>query len=343
MTNKYQVLRPLTPPEYASLKNSIRESGVTAPIITDEDGNIIDGHHRQRIYNELQAEGVSLPALPKIVKIGLTEEQKINLAYELNITGRQLTPAEIVELRSRAGRRKAVEQSLRQSPHMADNWHAQQTGVSDKTIRVIRENLESISEIPKCQTLITSDGREYPRKQLMSEIPKLNDVERKSEPEPIGNCKYCDFELYKPCPICEGDHCEECCGPDDDQDELDDEEIKDMEDFLANRTATGIGVKPPAAEVIPLTRPTKPADEEYARYCKQVDREHHICVSIFEAISAPASLDVGDIDEAVRIFLAGTPDATPEQYIRECDNAIRELTNLKQAFERCKKLKVVKT
>jgi hypothetical protein len=161
--DSYQVLRPLTPAEYSSLKDSIREYGVIDPIITDERGEIINGHHRQRIYYELLSEGITLPTLTKTAKHGLTEEQKIQLAYELNATGRQLSAEEVVEVRGRAGRRKAVEISLKQSPHMADNWHAQQTGVSDKTIRGIREQMETASEIPKLDKFTGADGKTYPR------------------------------------------------------------------------------------------------------------------------------------------------------------------------------------
>ena len=160
---KYQVLRPLTLTEYEYLKASIRESGVTVAVVLDESGNIIDGHHRQRIYEELKIEGIILPPMPKTIKIGMTEEQKTRLAYELNISGRQLSCEEVVEMRSRAGKRKSVEDSLKQSPQMADNWHADQTGVSDKTVRSTREEMESVSEIPTLAKLLRSDGKTYPR------------------------------------------------------------------------------------------------------------------------------------------------------------------------------------
>lgn len=163
MQPKYQVLRPLTPSEYDSLKSSIRESGVTVPVVLDESGNIIDGHHRQRIFDELTAEGVTLPPLPKTIKIGMTEEQKISLAYELNLNRRHYSPEEITELRSRSGKRKSVEESLKQSPQMADRWHAQQTGISDKTIGTVRKEMESGAEIPQVNILTGSDGKSYPR------------------------------------------------------------------------------------------------------------------------------------------------------------------------------------
>ena len=46
MTNRYQVVFPLNSEEYAHLKRDIAENGVLIPVEYDEDGNILDGHHR---------------------------------------------------------------------------------------------------------------------------------------------------------------------------------------------------------------------------------------------------------------------------------------------------------
>ena len=43
---KYQVMPPLSPEEYAALKADIATRGVLFPVEYDEDGNILDGHHR---------------------------------------------------------------------------------------------------------------------------------------------------------------------------------------------------------------------------------------------------------------------------------------------------------
>jgi len=46
---RYQVMRALTKDEYRDLKASISENGVKVPILVDENGEIIDGHHRKKI------------------------------------------------------------------------------------------------------------------------------------------------------------------------------------------------------------------------------------------------------------------------------------------------------
>ena len=50
---KYQIMPDLTPEAFADLKASIAERGVDIPIIVDDEGNIIDGWHRQRACDEL--------------------------------------------------------------------------------------------------------------------------------------------------------------------------------------------------------------------------------------------------------------------------------------------------
>ena len=45
----WQVMPPLTEDEYAALREDIAANGVTVPVIVDQHGVIIDGHHRQKI------------------------------------------------------------------------------------------------------------------------------------------------------------------------------------------------------------------------------------------------------------------------------------------------------
>lgn len=91
---KYQVCRPLTPIEYAALKADIAENGVLVPIEVDEDGEILDGHHRIRAWQELRAEGVNVPKWATLTRQGLTEEQKRNHARKLNVLRRQMNKDE---------------------------------------------------------------------------------------------------------------------------------------------------------------------------------------------------------------------------------------------------------
>ena len=60
-------------------------------------------------------------------------------------------------------RKGKVMRMLKRYPERSDNWIAQDTGVSDKTVSKYRNDLESGSEIPTLEKLIGKDGKEYPR------------------------------------------------------------------------------------------------------------------------------------------------------------------------------------
>lgn len=80
----YQLLPRLTDDEYESLKADIAENGLRVPIDVDEDGVVLDGHHRAWIAAEL---GVDVP---RRVVSGLTEQQKRNHARAVNVLRRHL-------------------------------------------------------------------------------------------------------------------------------------------------------------------------------------------------------------------------------------------------------------
>ena len=88
---KYQLLPDLLPEEYDLLKASIADHGVEVPIIVDQEGNIIDGIHRQRACDEL---GINCP---REVRHFETEAEKFELILRLNCRRRQLNRTTGVE------------------------------------------------------------------------------------------------------------------------------------------------------------------------------------------------------------------------------------------------------
>jgi DDE family transposase/ParB-like nuclease family protein len=81
----FQALPPLSPEEYRDLEQDILANGILVPIIVDENGVVIDGHHRQKI-----AKDHNLPC-PSEVKTGFTDTYKRSMALSLNINRRHLT------------------------------------------------------------------------------------------------------------------------------------------------------------------------------------------------------------------------------------------------------------
>lgn len=153
-TNTYQVMPPLSEEEYQALKEDIAENGVLVPVVKDTDGNIIDGHHRVRAYEELLAEGRAAGGYPVVERSGMTNQEKRDLAWRLNMQRRHL---------NRDQKRDAIAARLKESPEWADNRIAHLLGVDSKTVRGVRTSLEIRKELPKVELLEGKDGKYYPR------------------------------------------------------------------------------------------------------------------------------------------------------------------------------------
>ena len=195
---RYQVMPPLSSEEYQELHDDIKVNGVLEPIHVDEEGVVIDGHHRSKIANEL---GIPCPV---ITHDDLDDAGKRSLAFTLNLKRRHL---------NREQRRALIAESLKSDPQLPDSEHASRTGSSDKTVTSQRERMELVSEIPKLDYREGKDGKRYPAdrnrpvpqpprpepapgitseevdelSQLPTEQPTMEQPEDKPRAEPITN------------------------------------------------------------------------------------------------------------------------------------------------------------
>lgn len=140
---------PLTEEEYNELKNDIAERGVMVPIEYDENGNVLDGHHRLQICAEL-----GITDFPTVIRAGMTEAEKRTHARKLNIARRQL---------NREQKQELIREQLRETPELSDRQIAKAIGVSDKTVGSQRRDMESGAEIPHLENRQGADGKQYPR------------------------------------------------------------------------------------------------------------------------------------------------------------------------------------
>lgn len=150
---KYQLLPRLSPDEYAALEASIIQHGVLVPVEYDEDGEIIDGHHRVEI-----CESLGLGDWPRFVRKGLSETEKRQLARELNVSRRHLTSEQ---------KRRVIADQLRETPSISSRAIAARLGVDHKTVGAVREHLVSTGEIPQSETVTSQDGRERPARKTI--------------------------------------------------------------------------------------------------------------------------------------------------------------------------------
>ncbi len=155
----YQVMPPLDPEDFATLRESIKKEGMLLPVIVDGAGNILDGHHRAAIAHQLGRQ------YDTVVRKGLTPAQKRSLAYTLNIARRQLTRAQVRDL---------IAKSLKADPQLSDREHGRRTGVSPTTVGTVRGKLEQTGDVSKLDTRTDSTGREQPAsKPVIEPEPEL--------------------------------------------------------------------------------------------------------------------------------------------------------------------------
>ena len=114
----YQLLPRLDDDQLRLLRDSIAKNGVLEPVVFDEDGEILDGHHRVEIAEDLGVE------YPRRVIEGLSDEDKQKYALTTNLARRQLT----------AANRSAHVMRLRQLG-MSIRSIAKETGIPRETVR----------------------------------------------------------------------------------------------------------------------------------------------------------------------------------------------------------------
>jgi hypothetical protein len=164
VTYKYQVMPDLSPEDYTELKADIAKRGVQVAVEYDEEGNVLDGHHRLKICNEL-----GITDWPKVVRVGMTEAQKREHARKLNMARRQL---------NREQRQELIRQQLQETPEKSDRQIAAGLGVDHKTVGSQRDELLSRGEIPHIEKVVDTLGREQPRQvqRQISPFPTTEEI-----------------------------------------------------------------------------------------------------------------------------------------------------------------------
>lgn len=153
---KYQLFDPLPPDDFAALKADIRERGVLVPVEMDEHGDILDGHHRVQAWQELRTEGVNLADYPRMIRPGMSEEQKRNHVRALNLLRRHL-PKEA---------RAQVFADMRRDG-MSLRAIAEATGVSHVTVKnAIEAGVNNLTP----RVVIGRDGKSYPAQRPVGAI-----------------------------------------------------------------------------------------------------------------------------------------------------------------------------
>lgn len=132
---RYQLMPPLSPAEFEALKDDIASHGVRVAVVVDEDGEIIDGHHRYQAAVDL---GMRVDAIPHEIRSGLSEQEKRQLSRSLNMQRRHLSTKQ---------KRALIADELREDASQSNNSIAQRLGVSDVTVGALRRKLGLFSDV----------------------------------------------------------------------------------------------------------------------------------------------------------------------------------------------------
>ena len=151
--DRYQLLPPLTPEEFASLKADIAKNGVLVPVVIDSDsGEVVEGHHRVRAWAELRTEGLAVAEYPREVRRFENDEARIAFVLAANLFRRHLTRSQRVEvaagLRERGWSLRRVSGAI---------------GVHHETIRRDLEGVaDATGEADEVATVAGRDQKSYP-------------------------------------------------------------------------------------------------------------------------------------------------------------------------------------
>jgi ParB-like chromosome segregation protein Spo0J len=183
---KFQAMPPLAPDDLDALEKSIIEHGVMLPIIVDENGDIIDGHHREQIAKK---HGMGCP---RDVRTGFADAEKRAMALTLNIDRRHLTQQQ---------KRQLLEKSITADPQLSDREHGRRTNTDHKTAAKVRTDLEQGGEIPHL------DKRDNPQGRQPASKSKKN-----VQPEWDGSIVGAPWQTVpEPQPVVDDDDLDEVC------------------------------------------------------------------------------------------------------------------------------------
>ena len=148
MTGPFQVMPPLSVAEYSELRMDIAANGITVPVVYDQHGRLIDGHHRVAIAAEL-----GIDVVPQVVRpVGNAQEAR-SVAYALNLHRRHL---------DRETKRALLAASIKADPDLSDRQHAARVGSSPSTAGAVRSEMEDAGELSKLDSRTGADGKSRP-------------------------------------------------------------------------------------------------------------------------------------------------------------------------------------
>jgi hypothetical protein len=181
MTDRYQVLPDLDDAAAAALGNDIARRGVLCPIEVDEDGNVLDGHHRKRF-----AEALGI-ACPEIVRVGLTEDEKIEHALRMNLLRRHLGPVEWANAFRKLAEARGIRVGSGRQGGKTDTMAvlAAEMGVAPRTARRRLRLAERLADHPDLAARVDRGDLDATRAETLARERAFEQRRAEASPPPI--------------------------------------------------------------------------------------------------------------------------------------------------------------
>lgn len=196
-----EVMPELTDNNYEALKKDIKENGIRKPLDVAPDGDILDGHHRYRIAQELDFDLNEIPL--NVLEEIQSEAEKKEWIIKANLVRRQLSTAqkyklyaelsknyEVGQTRNKKGQFQSRDDTL-SSREDVNERTARGVGESAKTIERARKYVKTIEKYPDLDKpgssplALIQEGRRREKKEKREEktegLPKIKNLI-------LGNC-----------------------------------------------------------------------------------------------------------------------------------------------------------
>jgi len=154
-TAPYQVFDQLPPDKYEALKQDIAQRGILVPIEVDEDGNILDGHNRAAIAEELN---ISYEPVKRSLP---SEKEKIDHVLKSNLLRRDVGQIAWAKAVRRLMKVRGIERGVKRNGHTPREdtltGLAKELGVSERTARRRLDLLDDLGKYPKLAQMVDTE------------------------------------------------------------------------------------------------------------------------------------------------------------------------------------------
>lgn len=156
----FQLLPPLSAEELSALEADVVVRGIVVPVVVDQHGRLLDGHHRRAIANRL---GIPCPSEVRQVA---DDEDARQTALALNLSRRHL---------SREQRHDLITRECAARPLDSDRAIARRLGCSPSTVGAVRRPLVSKLDSASGGTPLSREQAEQVTAGIRARLDRIDD------------------------------------------------------------------------------------------------------------------------------------------------------------------------